>query len=221
MRLLSRCSTLLFAAATLFATEASPQTASTPLKVLFIGNSHTIVNDVADQVRRRLQASKGATIVESIVKRGARLRSFTRRGDVVSKLDSTTWDVVVLQEASATFVSPDGPSRFHEAIDWFERQIPERTRIVLYQTWPWRDGSRYLGRYGSTSEAMWNVMRREYAKAGQRTRIDVAPVGPCWLTSPARATFYSADGNHATPAGSRLAADVIARTIENQSRARC
>ena len=221
MRLLSWGFTFFFAVGTLFATEATSQTAAPPLKVLFIGNSHTIVNDVADQVRQRLEASKGATVVESIVKRGARLVSFTRRSDVISKLEGSRWDVVVLQEASATFVLPDGPSRFHEAIDWFERQIPERTRIVLYQTWPWQEDSQYLAKYRSTSSEMWNVMRQEYAKAGRRARVDVAPVGPCWLNSPAPAIYYSADGNHATPAGSRLAAEVIARTIENPSRARC
>lgn len=221
MRWLSWCFALVLGSGVTFDTGARSQTAAPPFRVLFIGNSHTLVNDVADQVRRRLEVSRGTAVVEKIAKGGARLSSFARRSDVVSKLGSATWDVVVLQEASATFVLPDGPKRFHEAIDWFERQIPDRTRIVLYQTWPWQDDSRYLKRYGTTSEAMWGVMQREYAKAGKRGRIDVAPVGPCWLRSPARATFYSADGNHASPAGSRLAADVIARTIENESRERC
>ena len=221
MRLLSWCFVLVLGSGAMFAPDARSETAAAPLKVHFIGNSHTIVNDVPSQVRRQLQASKGASVVDSIVKRGARLISFTRRMDVVSKLEGTGWDVLVLQEASATFVRPEGPSRFHEAIDWFRQRVPARTRIVLYQTWPWRDDSRYLRRYGSTSQTMWGVMRREYAKAARGARIDVAPVGSCWLDSPERETFYSTDGNHATPAGSRLAADVIARTIENGSRQRC
>ena len=212
---------LTLSAVSLDASETKPAVRPIPYKVLFIGNSHLFVNDVPGQVRRLLQALKGSVSVRAITKGGARLLSFTRRPDVAAALNETAWDVVVLQEASATFVSTGGSERFHKAIDWFERRIPQGTRIVLYQTWPWREGSRYLRKYSATEIAMWGVMRREYAKVARRPRIRVAPVGPCWLGSPRLAALYSADGNHASPAGSRLAAAVIARTIEERGEKRC
>ena len=56
-------------------------------------------------------------------------------------------------------------------------------------------------------------MRRAYGEVARRPRVIIAPVGTCWVGSAKRAAFYSADGNHASVAGSRLAANVIAQTI--------
>lgn len=181
--------------------------------VLFIGNSHLFVNNVPARVQRHLQNAKGRVRIQSFTRGGAQLSSFTHRSDVATALESRTWDSVVLQEASATFLSPDGRERFERAVDWFARRLPARTRIVLYQTWPWRAGSRYFEGRSANAAGMWRAMRSAYARIARRDRVIVAPVGTCWVRSPRRDTLYSADGNHASVAGSRLAAAVIARTI--------
>lgn len=181
--------------------------------ILFVGNSHLFVNDVPRRVQQHLQAAKGRTRIQTFARGGAQLSSFTHRADVSAALNSRVWDVVVLQEASATFLSPGGRQRFRRAIDWFRQRIPRKTRIVLYQTWPWRDGSRYFSGRGSNTKHMWQVMSRAYAEVARRPRVTIAPVGHCWVGSAKRAALYSADGNHASVAGSRFAARVIARTI--------
>ena len=203
----------LFAVALIAALVWTPATAQSPYSVLFVGNSHLFVNDVPARVRHRLEAVKGRTFVATFTKGGARLASFTRRDDIVAALASRSWDVVVLQEASATFLARHGTTRFRDAVAWFRRRLPSRTRIVLYQTWPWQDGSRYLARRGANSAAMWHTMRAAYADVAARGGVTVAPVGSCWMAAPERATFYSHDGNHAAPAGSRLAAAIISATI--------
>ncbi len=181
--------------------------------MLFVGNSHLFVNNVPERVRIRLQAERGETTVRAVTQGGARLISFTYRKDVQSLLTEQHWDVVVLQEASVSFLAATGRKSFHAAVNWFARRVSKDSRIVLYQTWPWRDGSRYLARTSFTSAAMWRAMQRAYAKHEGRLDLTIAPVGTCWVNSKARANFYSEDGNHASVAGSQFAADVIARTI--------
>lgn len=196
--------------------QASKQTTkakSDAFKVLFIGNSHLFVNDVPARVKQRLKPVKGPIAIQTFAFGGARLSQFTDSTNVAKALKSTAWDVVVLQEASASFLTAAGRRRFHRSIAWFLNRIPATTRVVLYQTWPWRTGSTFFEGQPTSASKMWQLMQTEYAKAADRTRITIAPVGHCWVNSPRRATYYSSDGVHATVAGSRVAAAVITRTI--------
>lgn len=203
------------------ATHAKARTSPNTFKVLFIGNSHLLVNNVPARVQRRLRTAKGQARIRTFAYGGARLLSFTRRADVASALRTTNWNIVVLQEASATFLTAHGRRNFQRAVRWFQRNVPAGTRIVLYQTWPWRSGSRYLGRSGSSSAKMWSAMQTEYSKPRRTRGVTIAPVGSCWVRSPRRAKLYSADGNHATVAGSRLAAAVISTTIIRGAHGNC
>ena len=56
-------------------------------------------------------------------------------------------------------------------------------------------------------------MRNEYEKIAQRKRLVIAPVGRCWVQSPRNAVYYSSDGNHASSAGARFVARVLAKSI--------
>lgn len=182
-------------------------------KVLFIGNSHLFVNDVPARVQKHLQPFKGRIAVRTFARGGARLSSFTRRHDVTAALTTSHWDVVVLQEATASFLSPEGRRHFHEAVKWFSQRVPAKAQIILYQTWPWRADSRYFAGTSSNAAKLWEAQQLEHRRAARLERITIAPVGPCWMKSSRRAALYSNDGNHASIAGSSLAAAVIARTI--------
>ena len=144
---------------------------------------------------------------------GARLTDFVGRPDVVAALKKSKWDVVVLQEASISFLSGSGRKVFHESVDWFLRKVGNDTRVILYQTWPWQTGSRYYRSAAIGETAMWQLMRAEYAKVALNARITIAPVGKCWVQSARKKSFYSSDGNHASVAGAAFAAKIIARTI--------
>ena len=188
------------------------ETAGAQLRILFIGNSHLFVNNVPRRVQSRLKSAKRAASIRSFTAGGARLSDFVGRHDIETELSTGPWNVVVLQEATASFLSADGRRQFQRSVDWFADRIPADTKIVLYQTWPWRAGSRYLA--GRTTEArLWRNMTATYSDMTQRPRITVAPVGACWMASSNRRALYSSDGNHASVAGSDLAADVIAATI--------
>ena len=170
-------------------------------------------NNVPSRVQRILKVTKGRTTIQTFAFGGAQLSSFAARPDVSTALKQTKWDVVVLQEASISFMTSKGRKRFLRAVDWFTRNAPASARIVLYQTWPWQAGSRYLTGQPLNSAQMWVAMKRAYADVAERPDLTIAPVGLCWMRSPKRRTFYSSDGIHASLAGSRLAASIIARTI--------
>ncbi|MGI9521567.1 MAG: hypothetical protein ACR2PG_07950 [Hyphomicrobiaceae bacterium] len=180
--------------------------------VLFIGNSHLFVNDVPLRVKTRLLSKAKSVHIKTFAHGGARLIDFVHRADVASALENADWHAVVLQEATASFLSSAGRRQFHRAINWFVRKISPPTRIIVYQTWPWRNDSPFL-RGRSSAGQLWKTMMVEYAKLANQPRLVIAPVGTCWVTSPARNSFYSSDGNHAAVAGSRFAAKVISRTI--------
>ena len=194
---------------------------SDPVKILFVGNSHLLVKNVPVQVRGFLAKKRRDVRIRTIAVGGARLSQFVGRSNVASALKSTNWDVVVLQEASVSFLSMQGRSTFHRSVNWFIRQLPAETRVVLYQTWPWRTGSGFYGSRQFNERTMWAAMRREYAKVGRNKRVVIAPVGRCWVQSPRKAAYYSSDGNHASSAGAQFAAKVIANTIANAQQNAC
>lgn len=202
-----------FAAAVLLATQAAQASTSGPFRVLFIGNSHLFVNNVPQRVQRRIAATKGKVDIRVFTMGGARLSEFAGRPLIKSALQSMRWDVVVLQEATASFLTSKGRRLFHQSVAWFQAHIPADARIVLYRTWPWRNGSDYLIGRGHNSQTLRRTMAIEYDKVARNRRLEIAPVGPCWMSSPDNERFYSSDGNHASLAGSQLAAGVIAATI--------
>ena len=209
------------------------------VKVLFIGNSHVMVNGVPERVARRLagqlaQAADGSgprpVVPVMIAKGGALLRHAAGRADVVEALRRFRWDAVVLQEATAAFVTPRGRRSFQEALDWFGETIPRATPVVLYKTWPWlahypwfrpgkvaADADVGAGR----TDQLWARMQKAYAAALRKHPWTVAPVGDCWVREPASDTLYSPDGNHATSKGAEFAARIIAEAIATQRPARC
>ena len=191
------------------------------LRVLFIGNSHLQVKNVPAQVRARISTKYNNVQIRMLAVGGARLSDFVDRPDVVAALQKSKWDVVVLQEASVSFLSGSGRRVFHESVDWFLRRIGSDTRVMLYQTWPWQTGSRYYRSAAIGEKAMWKLMRAEYARAGLNARITIAPVGKCWVQSAHKQSFYSSNGNHASVAGSAFAAKIIARTIVNGKAVGC
>ncbi|MEM8973695.1 MAG: SGNH/GDSL hydrolase family protein [Pseudomonadota bacterium] len=195
------------------ADQGTQPTKQDAIKILFIGNSHLLVKNVPVQVRGILLKTHRGISIRSMAVGGARLSHFAGRSDVAAALKTTKWDVVVLQEASVSFLTAQGRSTFHKSVNWFIRQLRPETRVVLYQTWPWRTGSGFYGARQFNEKTMWAAMRNEYQKIAQRKRLVIAPVGRCWVQSPRKAAYYSSDGNHASSAGARFAARVLAKSI--------
>ena len=196
---------------------------SRTLSVLYVGNSHTYVNNIPGMVRQDLEErlDDERIVVHAVIAiGGANLIDYVGQPEVERVLNAIPWDFVLLQGRGAMPLIEDFRSNFQKAVSWFRKNTKHRdTKIVLYETWPYRAGHENYSTIDIQEDdarepiGMGRLIRREYRKAARRIDATIAPVGTCWMQSPDRQAFYSADGNHASEAGSRLAAEIIAKVI--------
>jgi hypothetical protein len=115
---------------------ASSQDApSTPLKVLFIGNSYTSVNDLPRMAAALAEAAGGRNIeVDRHLVGGCTLEKHVKDQKAIDKILGTRWDVVVLQEQSLRPVI-DRKS-MHEYARLLDAEIKQQeAKTVFYLTW--------------------------------------------------------------------------------------
>jgi len=184
------------------------------MKILMLGNSFTYCNDMPRILAALLQAD-----VTAHTRGGARLSEHlnpqTELGaKTLPALQNEKWDYVVLQEQSAA------PVLTAEA---FQRSVFELCKLirqngavpVLYATWAYRDGSEKLASTGLTYPEMHERLYQSYHAAAAQSGALVADVGVAFQSVQPTVEMYVEDDYHPSPAGSVLAASVIARTIEN------
>ena len=106
-----------------------------PLKVLFIGNSYTSVNDLPAMVAALADAAGGRKIeVDRHLVGGCTLERHVRDRKAIDKIRAKKWDVVVLQEQSLRPVI-DRKS-MHEYARLLDAEIKQQgAKTVFYLTW--------------------------------------------------------------------------------------
>ncbi len=171
-------------------------------KILFVGNSHTFVNNVPESVRQLLASDTSH--------RKANVRSVsvglleTGGPDVETAIRSEKWDVVVLQGAQ---VSSSHKYRYSQAkaISFANLALSRKAKVLLCAEWPrrgWDESQYQLGVY------------REI-QAGAKGSI-IVPICEVWDASRAKLggiDLWQADGNHANVKGSFLSACAIYRYL--------
>jgi hypothetical protein len=182
--------------------SSSPDPAPDPdLRILFIGNSLTYVNDLPGMVRQ-LGASNSArpVTVASVAFGDYSLEDHWNRGDALTAIRQGGWDLVVLQQ---------GPSALPESranlIDWTFRFAGEIRKVgarpAVYMVWPG------LGR-----QEAWDSVTDSYAAAAAAAHALLLPAGAAlrsvYTTDPGLPLF-DADGFHPLPLGSFGVALVI------------
>ena len=179
-------------------------------RVLFVGNSHTYVNDVPGLVQALADSSGAARIAVGSIARGGYalidhfLEAPTR--EAVGRCEGVTY--LVLQQGW----TPGGVYR--DTLTLAARGFADlvarcNTRVVLYQVWPLRTQPQYFP-----------VTIESFATAARDSRSLLAPVAQAWELAMSRgvpADLYDLDGLHASPAGSYLAAIVLYARIFSRS----
>ncbi len=171
-------------------------------KILFVGNSHTYVNNVPEMVRQLLLSDR--------VARNANVKSVSvsllenSGPEVDQAIRSDNWDVVVLQGA---LVSSSHKYRYAQtkAISFANLALSRKARVLLCTEWPrrgWDESEYQLGVY------------REIQAATKGSVI--IPICEVWDASRAKLggiDLWQADGNHANFKGSFLSACTIYRYL--------
>lgn len=173
-----------------------------PLRVLFVGNSYTYVNDLPWLVGQLASSAGGARRLETgmVAEGGATLRSHWEGGRALEAIRAGRWDYVVLQEQSSLPLNqPDVMRKYARLFDAEIRRAGART--VFYLTWSRQSRP-------ETQAALTEA----YAGVARELGAELAPVGTAWhsaLRENPRLALYSEDGSHPGPAGSYLAACVF------------
>jgi hypothetical protein len=189
-----------------------------PLRVLFVGNSHTYVNDMP-QLLVQLAASGNPRCeleVSMIVAGGATLAQHLAGEQVRARLSEARWDYVVLQEQqqrpSWTFNPKQLESEFFapaRTLDVLIRAASAKT--ILFMTAARLDGDTPFV-VDDTYDKMQERTRDSYVRLATEIGTKLAPVGLAWSWVHQRRPdlqLWAADRYHPALAGSYLTACVF------------
>lgn len=181
-----------------------------PLRVLFVGNSYTYVNELPRLIEQLAKSAKEPRVLETemVAVGGATLESHWEEGRALAAVRKGPWDFVVLQEQGTRPLTQ--PEVMHRYARLFDAEVKRAgAQTVFYLTWA-RLGQEQL--QGARSEAYLSIAKELGAM--------VAPVGIVWQQvrreSPG-IKLYSEDGVHPSPAGTYLAACVFYVTFYGKS----
>lgn len=182
----------------------SAEPAPSKVRVLFIGNSFTIANNLPGIIAAMAAGSgKELDFFPSLIG-GARLERHWQEGKALAKIQEGNWDYVVLQEESHTPLKDKASMLTNGAL--FDAEIHKtKARTLLFMTWI-RENSR----------ANYPQHAAAYAELSSHLKARIVPVGTAWetaLSSGHPPDLYNADKHHPSPAGSYLAACVFYRVL--------
>lgn len=206
----------------------SMQAISQVTQLLFIGNSYTGVNNLP-QLFSDLSLSLGDSVfVDTYNPGGYTFEMHAVDANTIAKINSRSWDFVVLQEQSQRPSFP--PAQVAQDVYPYARQLDSLillnnpcTETVFYMTW----GRKY-GDQGNcafwppvcTFLGMQEELRNSYVQMANDNAALVAPVGRAWQSSwtqDSSINLWSSDNSHPSIEGSYLAACVFYETILRKS----
>ena len=170
------------------------------VRVLFVGNSLTTVNDVPDLVARLAAAAGQPFQHRTVAFDGYSLEDHWHRGDARRAIAEGGWSIVVLQQGPSAL--PESRTLLRDYARRFDgeaRRIGART--ALYMVWPAAD-----------RRADFEGVKLSYLTAAHDVDGLFIPAGEAWREAWRRDNqleLYGSDGFHPTPAGSYLAALVM------------
>ena len=174
--------------------------AGSSLRVLFIGNSHLAVNDVPGLLAELARSEDRRLEYVSVLRSGFTLENHWNAGDALTMIRRGGWDAVVLQPQSLEPV--EQTANYFKFVRLFNTEIRKTgARTLLHLAWARKDLGKPL-----ELQPHWTKPTLEIAS---EIGAGVVPVGIAWtnsLSSFPELVLYSSDGNHATLAGSYLAA---------------
>ncbi len=183
------------------------------MRVLFVGNSHTLAHDVPGMVRTL--AEDGATPIRLVTSAvgGYDLASHLDRGEVTRMLRQHSFDVLVVQPQGVEAIWQ--PEAFTTALHAFEDEARAAgARMIVWAMWA-RDPARdqydiYREPWGGRDLADQTRLQAASTRRAARTAV-VAPIGEAWLAAHEQLADVDLhfDGSHATLAGAYLTALVL------------
>lgn len=190
------------------------------MKILFVGNSYTFFNDMPT-LFDQLAKENGKTVETLSVTKGGRriIEHFTLQDEYTEMLNKTvsenTFDAVILQDQS--LIALKEPEDFRKGLKLICEKLEGKTeRVILYQTWARKEGSKVYEETGWSRDYMANGIENAYVNAAKELSAELSPVGYCFnrLTEAhPEIELYKEDRSHPSYTGSCLAAITHYRAV--------
>lgn len=201
------------------AATANPQ-AQTGIRILFIGNSYTFVNDLPGLIKELAVSAheKRLPETEQATEGGATLKLHWQNQKALRAIRSKHWDYVVLQEHSTlgptqavNGVLPiNDPTDFYTYARLFDAEIKKAgAQTIFFMTWARQNAPHNQA-----------IIAKAYTTIAQELHDTVAPVGLAWQTviqTRPELILHQNDQSHPNLTGSYLAACVFYATIYHKS----
>lgn len=186
---------------------------SSPIRILFIGNSFTATNDLPGVLTALANTSTAGPelVVDSHLVGGATLQQHWESGDALQKIQSSDWDFVVLQEQSQTPLPQFGRDEiFYPYARLFDKEIRQAGAITLfYMTWARPDTP--------GPQSWWTD---SYVGIAKELRAECAPCGIAFektRQSLPHLNLYLDGNGHPTPLATYLIACTFFATIYDRT----
>ena len=185
-----------------------PTGTTADISLLFMGNSHSSVNDLDGMVAAMVRIGRPGKSVGDVVAPGYMfLEERLHDSASVNLLASQDWSFVILQ---AQKYSTSGQFTYStaEAEEFIRRARQQHAIPIMFPEWPRRDVAE--------TQRIYDL----HVSIAQREPACVAPIGQAWDLALARhpqLVLHASDGNHSAPAGAFLAALVLYATITGLS----
>lgn len=211
----------------------NPVDLAAPARILFIGNSFTLGDDVTGQFREvAMSAGEPEPTIGLAATGGQTLQGHRAdaRPEGAPARVAEGWDVVILQEYSTRPTDAVGPAqRFKEDAAWFTdraREANPDVRVVLYETWARHpDHSVYPTTFADAAEMQaqlrfhYNDAATSYIPANATvtgSAIEVARAGDAWeqqLAGQDPVRLHGGDNYHQNAAGAHMNALALFSTV--------
>jgi PKD domain len=196
--------------------------------ILFVGNSYTYVNDLP-QLVKDIALSKGDSVTTDMSAPGGyTFQSHCTNSTTLAKINSGSFDFVVLQEQSQLPAFP--PSQVATDVYPYAKQLDSLIHranscatTVFYMTWGRKYGdASNCSAYPPicTYSGMQERLRESYKTMADSNSALVAPAGMAWNTSwstDSSINLWQSDNSHPSLEGSYLTACTMYATIFRKS----
>jgi hypothetical protein len=190
--------------------------------LLFIGSSYLEFNDVPGRVKEFADRAGHQVYIQRHTFPGRPLAHFASDPVTAELIRERNWDFIVLQDGSSSVVYPrsaqDSPREALEALARKAREGDAGTRVVWMMPWAFEDGMRWMEGRDESYEVMQLDIRERVLDWSRELDLAIAPVGMAFyhvLTTWDHGVHFlhDEDWNHASEAGSYLAAATLYATL--------
>lgn len=198
------------------------------LRVCFLGNSYTAVNNLPSLVQQCAASAGKVVVTASNTPGGYTFAQHVTNASSMALIQQGDWDYVVLQEQSQTPSFPIGQvetqcfpyaAQLNDSIEKYSRC----GETIFYQTWGRQNGDASNCPNWPpvcTYEGMDSLLRLRYQMMADDNNAVVSAVGACWRyirENYPNNNLYSSDGSHPSLFGSYVGALCFYATLFQES----